>query len=105
MIRASSGARTGETNANESVAFRFIPAFVSFRCTINRVYNSVFVHLFRPFRAADVPGAPFTQGGARRLRRLALPWAKLFSPFGAWRFLDAWPVSSGLVGAFGTQPT
>jgi hypothetical protein len=40
---------------------------------------------------------PFTQGGARRLRRLALPWANLFCPFGAGRFLDAWPVSAGLV--------
>ena len=42
-------------------------------------------------------GWPLTQGGARRLRRVALPWANLFCPFGAGRFLDAWPVSAGLV--------
>jgi hypothetical protein len=40
---------------------------------------------------------PLTQGGARRLRRLALPWANLFCPFGAGWFLDAWLVSAGLV--------
>ncbi len=34
-------------------------------------------------------GGPFTQGGARRLRRLALPWANLFCPFGAWGGLNA----------------
>ena len=48
-----------------------------------------------PFRATDVWGWPLTQGGARRLRRVALPWANLFCPFGAGRFLDVWPVSAG----------
>jgi hypothetical protein len=38
---------------------------------------------------------PFIQGGAPRLRRVALPWANLFFPFGAGRFLDAWPDSAG----------
>ena len=42
-------------------------------------------------------GWPFTQGGALRLRRVALPWANLFCPFGAGRFLDAWPVSALMV--------
>ncbi len=83
-----------ETNGNESVVFRVIPAFKSFRRTIYRVCGPFVAHLFCPFRATACGGGPFTQGGARRLRRLALPWAKLFCPFGAWRFLDAWPVSS-----------
>ena len=48
-----------------------------------------------PFRATDVWGWPLTQGGARRLRRVALPWANLFCPFGAGPFLDVWPVSAG----------
>jgi hypothetical protein len=91
----------GETNGNESVVFRFIPAFVSFRCTINRVYNAIFAHLFRPFRATDVRGGTFTQGGARRLRRLALPWANLFCPFGAWLVFDAGRFRRGLAGLFG----
>ena len=41
------------------------------------------LRLSRPFRATDVRGWPFTQGGAPRLRRVALPWANLFCPFGA----------------------
>ena len=35
-----------------------------------------------PFQGSIQP-ATVTQGGAPRLRRLALPWAGLFSPFGA----------------------
>ncbi len=31
----------------------------------------------------DGRGGPFTQGGARRLRCLALPWANLHCPFGS----------------------
>jgi hypothetical protein len=34
--------------------------------------------LSRPFRA--MVGCAWSQGGARRLRRLALPWAKLLMP-------------------------
>ena len=89
MDGLDSRASTGKTNGNESIVFRVIPAFGSFRRTVSRVCGAFLVHLFRPFRATDVGGAPFTQGGARRLRRLALPWAKLFCPFGAWRGLNA----------------
>jgi hypothetical protein len=83
-------------------------AFGSFRRSVCRICASFVAHLWlicgsfvahlsRPFRATDVRGWPFTQGGAPRLRCLALPWANLFCPFGAGRFLDAWPVSAGLV--------
>ena len=83
-----------------------------------RVCVAFVADLFCPFRATDVQGWPFTQGGARRLRRLALPWANLFCPFGAWPFLGARPVSSGhgrslalgrilrgMAGPLGTRPT
>jgi hypothetical protein len=42
-----------------------------------------------PLQGDGRAGVPFTQGGARRLRRLALPWANLFCPFGAWVVFDA----------------
>ena len=76
------GALTGKTNANESAALRLIPAINSFQLTISCVCGAFHPHLFRPFRATDVRGWPLTQGGARRQRRLALPWANLFCPFG-----------------------
>jgi hypothetical protein len=78
-----------KTNGNESAMFCVIPAFGSFRRTVSCVYAAFAAHLFRPFRATDVGGGPFTQGGARRLRRLALPWANMFCPFGAWVVHDA----------------
>ena len=82
--------------------FRVIPAFESFRRTVKRVCGASAAHLFRPFRATDVRGeGPFTQGGARRLRRLALPWANLFCPFGAWWLLDAGRFRRGVAGLFG----
>ena len=56
---------------------------------ISRQIRAFIMQLFRPFRARYVRGWQITQGGARRLRRLALPWANLFCPFGAGRFLDA----------------
>jgi hypothetical protein len=73
----------GETTGNESVVFRVISAFKSIRRMIYRICGAIFAYLFCPFRATDVWGWLLTQGGARRLRRLALPWAKLFCPFGA----------------------
>jgi hypothetical protein len=42
-----------------------------------------------PLQGDERGVGPFTQGGARQLRRLALPWANLFCPFGAWGFLNA----------------
>jgi hypothetical protein len=61
-----------------------------------------FVRLWRVCRAFVLPlqgdgraGGPLTQGGARRLRRLALPWANLFCPFGAGRFLELGPFLQG----------
>jgi hypothetical protein len=68
-------------------------AFVAHFSRICRAY------LFCPFRATDVGGGPPTQGGARRLRRLALPWANLFCPFGARA------VSWRMAGFFGARPT
>jgi hypothetical protein len=44
-----------------------------------------------------VRGWPLNQGGALRLCRVALPWANLFCPYWAGRFLDAWLDSAGLV--------
>ena len=87
----------GFDGQNESATSRVTLAFGSFRRSVSRVCGAFVAHLSRPFRATDVRGWPLTQGGARRLRRLALPWANLFCPFGAGRFLDAWPVSAGLV--------
>ena len=109
----------GETNGgDDSVVFRVISAFESTRRMIYRVCGPFVAHLYCPFRATNVCGWPRTQGGARRLRRLALPWANLFCPFGAravsWRmagFFAAWPIrlgqgdSSGLGGPFGTRST
>jgi hypothetical protein len=77
------------TGKNESATLRLIAAFGRFRRTVSHVCGAFVAHLFRPFRATDVGGGPFTQGGARRLRRLALPWANLFCPFGAWVVFDA----------------
>jgi hypothetical protein len=71
----SSRASAGKMNTNEATTLRAIPAFGSFLRTISCVYSVFVAHLFRPFRATDVRGWLFTQGGARRLRRLALPWA------------------------------
>ena len=82
---------------NESATSRVTSAFGLFRRSVSRVCDAFVAHLPRSFRATHVRGWPFTQGGARRLRRLALPWANLFCPFGAGRFLDAWPDSAGLV--------
>jgi hypothetical protein len=79
----------GLDGQNVSATSRVIQAFGSFRRTISCVYGAFVARLFRPFRAKDVQGWPFTQGGARRLRRLALPWANLFCPFGAWGFVNA----------------
>ena len=45
---------TSKTNANESVAFRVIPTFGSFRRTISCVCGVFVAHLFCPFRATDV---------------------------------------------------
>ena len=111
MDGLDSRASMGKTHANESATLRVIPAFESFRRTISCVYGAFVTHLSRPFRATDVRGGPLTQGGARRLRRLALPWANLFCPFGAWRVLDAgwllnaWPVWSGHGDPIGARPT
>jgi hypothetical protein len=49
------------------------------------VCGTFVAHLSRPFTETDVWGWPFTQGGAPRLRRVALPWANLFCPFAAGR--------------------
>jgi len=84
-----------KTNANESVTFRVISVLGSFRRSVARVCGVFAAYLFRPFRATDLGGRPLTQGDARRLRRVALPWANLFCPFGAGPFLDVWPVSAG----------
>jgi hypothetical protein len=46
------------------------------------VCGAFVAHLSRPFGATDVRGWPFSQGGAPRLRLVALPWASLFCPSG-----------------------
>jgi hypothetical protein len=106
MDGVNSWASICKTNANESVTFRVIPALGSFRRSVSRICGAFAAYLFRPFRATDLGGGrPLTQGDVRRLRRLALPWANLFCPFGAWRLPIAWPVSSGLGGPFGVRLT
>jgi len=82
---------------NESATFRETSAFGSFRRSVSRVCVAFVAYLSCPFRATDVRGWPYTLGGALRLRRVALPWANLFCPFGVERFLDAWPVSALVV--------
>jgi hypothetical protein len=44
----------GETNGNELVTFRLIPAFKKFRRTVSRVCGAFVAYLFCPFRATDV---------------------------------------------------
>jgi len=87
-----------KTNANESAMSRVTSTFGSFRHSVSCVYGADMAHLSRPFRATDARRWPFTQGGARRLRRLALPWANMFCPFGARRFFDAGPFLRGMAG-------
>ena len=81
----------------ESAKSRVRSAFGSFRRSVSRVCVAFVAYLSCPFRATDVRGWPYTLGGALRLRRVALPWANLFCPFGVERFLDAWPVSALVV--------
>ena len=96
-IRGPRRAKRMATNGLRSVSFRHLGHF-------DERFMALVSHFSRICFAPSgrrTWGGPFTQGGARRLRRLALPWANLFCPFGAWGGLNAARFRRGLGGPVG----
>jgi hypothetical protein len=72
----------GETNGNESVAFRVILAFKSFRRIIYRFCGPFVAHLFRPFRATDVWGGRLPRAALGGCAASLCPGLNCFAPSG-----------------------